>query len=159
MAQFNRYAQIVMGPAGSGKSTYCLLMQQHAEVLGKTIKIVNLDPATEIMRYKCDLDIRELVTLDDIMDETDLGPNGGLVMALEYLLENTEWLQDNLNEFSEEDYIIIDCPGQIELYTHMTLMKDFVKTMSSLGYNVCGVYTIDSTFLSDISKFISASLM
>ena len=90
MAQYSRYAQIVMGPAGSGKSTYCLIMQQHAETLGKNIKIINLDPAAEIIRYNCDLDIRELVTLDDVMDETELGPNGGLIMALEYLLEHTE---------------------------------------------------------------------
>ena len=159
MAQYSRYAQIVMGPAGSGKSTYCLIMQQHAETLGKNIKIINLDPAAEIIRYNCDLDIRELVTLDDVMDETELGPNGGLIMALEYLLEHTEWLQEALDELNDEDYIIIDCPGQIELYTHMTIMKSFVQSLHALGYNVCGVYTIDCTFLSDASKFISASLM
>ena len=148
-----------MGPAGSGKSTYCQIMQLHAETLGKTIKVLNLDPAAEKILYKCDLDIRELITLDDVMDETDLGPNGGLVMALEYLLEHPEWLEEALDQFSDEDYIIVDCPGQIELYTHMTVMRDFVKIMQSLGYNVCGVYAIDCTFLSDASKFISASLM
>lgn len=159
MSQFSRYAQIVMGPAGSGKSTYCRIMQQHAGLLGKTIKIVNLDPAAEVLCYDPDLDIRELVTLDDVMEETDLGPNGGLVMALEYLLEHTDWLKEALDDFADEDYIIIDCPGQIELYTHMTIMRDFCKTMHELSYNICGIYTIDCTFISDASKFISASLM
>lgn len=148
-----------MGPAGSGKSTYCLIMQQHAETLGKSIKILNLDPAAEVIRYKCDIDIRELVTLDDIMEETDLGPNGGLVLSIEYLLQHNEWLEEALDTFSDDDYLIIDCPGQIELYTHMTTMKEFAKTMQSFGYNICGIYTIDCTFLSDASKFISASLM
>jgi GPN-loop GTPase len=159
MAQFTRYAQLVMGPAGSGKSTYCLLMQKHAELLGKSFKVVNLDPAAEVFKYTCDLDIRELVTLDDVMEETALGPNGGLVMALEYLLEHTDWLQEALDEFADEDYLLIDCPGQIELYTHMTVVRDFGKALQRLGYNVCGVYAIDCTFVSDASKFISASLM
>lgn len=159
MAQFSRYAQIVMGPAGSGKSTYCNIMKTHASTLGKTIKVVNLDPAAEELNYDCDLDIRELVTLDDVMEETNLGPNGGLVMAIEYLLEHSDWLQEELDKFADEDYLILDCPGQIELYTHMTLMRDFIKTLGHLGYNICGVYLIDCTFISDTTKFISASLM
>lgn len=159
MSQFSRYAQIVMGPAGSGKSTYCSIMQNHAQTLSKTIKVVNLDPAAEIINYNCDLDIRDLVTVDDVMDETDLGPNGGLVMAMEYLLDHTDWLQEALDSFSDEDYLIIDCPGQIELYTHMTLVRDFIKSLQQLGYNICGVYCIDCTFITDTYKFISASLM
>ena len=38
------YAQIVVGPAGSGKSTYCHLMQQHLQTIGRSCrsKLVNL---------------------------------------------------------------------------------------------------------------------
>lgn len=80
-------------------------------------------------------------------------------MAIEYLLEHSDWLQEELDKFADEDYLILDCPGQIELYTHMTLMRDFIKTLGHLGYNICGVYLIDCTFISDTTKFISASLM
>lgn len=72
-----------MGPAGSGKSMYCNIIQQHADTLGRTIRVMNLDPAAEYFKYRCDIDIRELVTLEDVMDELELGPNGGLVAALE----------------------------------------------------------------------------
>jgi GTPase SAR1 family protein len=29
--------------------------------------------------------------------------------------------------YGEEDYLIFDCPGQIELYSHMSMFKNFVK--------------------------------
>jgi polynucleotide 5'-kinase involved in rRNA processing len=46
-----RYCQIVMGPAGSGKSTYCHVMQQHFEAIGRNLQIMNLDPAAEEIIY------------------------------------------------------------------------------------------------------------
>ena len=50
-----RYAQLVMGPAGSGKSTYCNYIQKHCEVLHRSIKVVNLDPAAESFHYQVKL--------------------------------------------------------------------------------------------------------
>jgi GPN-loop GTPase len=37
--------------------------------------------------------VRELVSVEDVMAEMNLGPNGGLVYAMEYLVENIDWLQ------------------------------------------------------------------
>lgn len=34
--------------------------------------------------------------------------------------------QEQLGAFSEEDYLILDCPGQVELYSHIPVMKHFV---------------------------------
>jgi GTPase SAR1 family protein len=34
--------------------------------------------------------------------------------------------QEQLSAFSEEDYLILDCPGQVELYSHIPVMKHFV---------------------------------
>jgi GPN-loop GTPase len=54
---------------------------------------VNLDPAAEDFTweptiglspsYKPNTDIRELVSLEDVMEELELGPNGGLVYCFE----------------------------------------------------------------------------
>lgn len=92
------------------------------------------------------------------MTELNYGPNGGLLYALEYLAENTEWLKEQLGEF-EDDYLIIDCPGQIELYTHIPVMNRIVSELQSWGYSVVALYLIDSQFMTDTAKFISASLM
>ena len=45
-----RYAQIVCGPAGSGKSTYCAAVATHARDAGRSVTVVNLDPAAEFFR-------------------------------------------------------------------------------------------------------------
>lgn len=41
---------------------------------------------------------------------------------MEYLIENVDWLIDELNEFAEDSFILFDCPGQIELYSHLDVM-------------------------------------
>ena len=80
-----KFAQLVIGPAGCGKSTYCNTIYQHCQAMGRTVHVVNLDPAAESFAYPVSIDVRELVTLEDVMEEMSLGPNGGLLFCMEYL--------------------------------------------------------------------------
>jgi len=69
-----RYAQLVIGPAGSGKvifheantiklwfgnvnfqSTYCSTIVRHCETLKRFVQVVNLDPAAEKFDYPCEI--------------------------------------------------------------------------------------------------------
>jgi GPN-loop GTPase len=88
-------------------------VHQFMGAIGRACSVVNLDPANDHTSYPSTLDIRDLVTLEEIMDADKLGPNGGILYALEELEHNMEWLQDGLKELGE-DYIIFDCPGQVE---------------------------------------------
>lgn len=148
-----------MGPAGSGKSTYCSAMQRHAEVLRRQVHVVNLDPAAEHFDYTPSIDVRDLVHLDDVMEDEQLrfGPNGGLVFCMEYLLENIGWLEEQLGD-DDDDYFLFDCPGQIELYSHLNVMKRLVDTLQALNFRLCGVFLLDACFLIDHSKFISGTM-
>jgi GPN-loop GTPase len=83
-----RHAQLVMGPAGSGKSTYCNTIYQHCQAIGRTVHVINLDPAADELEYQPSVDIRSLITVDDVMDELNLGPNGGLMWCFEYVASN-----------------------------------------------------------------------
>lgn len=60
-------------------------MQQHAIDERKMVEVVNLDPAAEYFDYEPLVDIRELIQLDDAMEDNELrfGPNGGLVFCME----------------------------------------------------------------------------
>ncbi|CAL8237076.1 unnamed protein product [Arctogadus glacialis] len=151
-----RYAQLVMGPAGSGKSTYCATLVQHAEAIHRSVQVVNLDPAAEHFSYPVMADIRELIQVDDVMEDPSLrfGPNGGLVFCMEYLANNLDWLEENLGHV-EDDYILFDCPGQIELYTHLPVMKQLVEQLQQWEFRVCGVFLVDSQFMVETFKFIS----
>ncbi|KAL7492432.1 hypothetical protein ACHAWT_001580 [Skeletonema menzelii] len=157
--------QLVTGPAGSGKSTYSHILQEHVQTLGprnhRRIHVANLDPAAEHFRYDVAFDIRELISVDDVMEELQLGPNGSLVYCMEYLLENMDWLQDHLDSYDDDEYLIIDCPGQIELYTHIPVMNKIIDQLRMWGYgeSMVSVFVVDATFVTDPAKFISGSLL
>ena len=154
-----RYAQLVMGSAGTGKSTYCATMQEHGAACRRTIRVVNLDPAAETFRYSVDFDVRALISVDDVMDQMGLGPNGGLLYAMEYLVDNMEWLEEQLDGYAEDDYVLFDAPGQIELYTHVPVFKRVAECLRDKGFNVCVVYCVDATFVTDAAKFIAGNLV
>nr|CAD7598699.1 unnamed protein product [Timema genevievae] len=154
-----RYAQLVLGPAGCGKSTYCATLQRHAADDKRTIDVVNLDPAAEYFDYQPLADVRELIHIDDAMEDEDMrfGPNGGLVFCMEYLLENTEWLEEQLGD-ADDDYILFDCPGQIELYTHMTTIRQLVELLQRWNFRICAVFLLDAQFMIDGAKFLSGTM-
>jgi GPN-loop GTPase len=45
--------------------------------LQRPVAVVNLDPANDSTPYECDVDISDLITVSDVMNEYQLGPNGG----------------------------------------------------------------------------------
>ena len=95
------FAQLVLGPPGSGKSTFCDGMHQFLGAVGRKSSVVNLDPANERTSYPCALDVRSLLTTDDVQDDEALGPNGAVLYALEELEANWEWLEEGLKELGE----------------------------------------------------------
>ena len=74
-----------------------------------------MDPANENIPYDCAIDIRDLIVLDDVMEEFKLGPNGALLYCFEFLDKNIKWILDKIEDFKDY-YLIFDLPGQIELY-------------------------------------------
>ena len=78
-----RFGQLVIGPPGSGKTTYVGAMAELLRALGRRVAIVNLDPANENMTYTSDVDIADLVKVEEVMDQMKLGPIGGL-FAMEF---------------------------------------------------------------------------
>jgi len=151
--------QIVMGPAGSGKSTYCSTIHDHCNSIGRRVFVANLDPAAEHFDYEVAFNVQDLISVEEVMDELGLGPNGGLVYCMEYLLSNTSWLEDQLSTFGDDDYLILDCPGQIELYTHVPIMRRLIDRIRQWNWMMCGVFVVDATFCCDMTKFISGSLL
>jgi hypothetical protein len=154
-----KIGQLVMGPAGSGKSTYCLEIQKHITQINHSAKIVNLDPSVENIEYPNSVDIRKLINVKEVMEEFYLGPNGALIFCMEYLMDNLYWLEDEISS-SFEKYLIFDLPGQIELYSHNSLMKELVIFLNNrCNLNIIGLFLLDCQFIVDIGKFFSGSIV
>ncbi|KAJ5527560.1 GPN-loop GTPase 3 [Penicillium frequentans] len=157
----SKFGVLVMGPAGAGKTTFSNAVIQHLQSTRRSCFYVNLDPAAENFTYEPDLDIRDLITLEDVMEELQLGPNGGLIYCFEFLLQNLEFLSEALEPLSEEYLIIFDMPGQIELYTHIPLLPSltqFLSRQGPLNINLCAAYLLESTFVVDKAKFFAGTL-
>ncbi|XP_053820533.1 GPN-loop GTPase 2 isoform X3 [Vidua chalybeata] len=148
------FGQVVIGPPGSGKTTYCQAMQEFLARLGRSVAVVNLDPANEAPPCPCALDIGELVTLPDVMASLGLGPNGGLLYCMEYLQANADWLRDRLQALRGH-YVLFDCPGQVELYTHHEALKNVFAQLAKWNFRLAAVHLVDSHYCTDPGKFIS----
>ena len=94
------------------------------------------------------------------MEELHLGPNGGLIYCFEFLLDNLDFITDPLQDVGEESLIIIDMPGQIELYTHVPIVPKLIKALQggSLNVSMCAAYLLESSFIVDRAKFFSGTL-
>jgi len=157
----SKFGLLVMGPAGAGKTTFCTALIQHLQTVRRSCFYVNLDPAADTFAYTPDLDIRDLISLEDVMEEMSLGPNGGLIFCFEFLLQNLDFLQTAIDPLSEEYLIIFDLPGQIELYTHIPLLPELIKFLSRAGplnINLCAAYLLEATFVVDKAKFFAGTL-
>lgn len=108
------FAQLVIGAPGAGKSTYCNGMHQFMGAIGRKCSVVNLDPANDRTSYPAALDVRDLIPLEEAMESEELGPNGGVLYALEELEHNFEWLEEGLKELggacsAAGDHVVYRC--------------------------------------------------
>lgn len=178
------FGQVIVGPPGSGKSTYCRYICENLRQLGRNAKIINLDPANDNLLYKATIDMRNLVNVETVMEKKKLGPNGAMIYCMEALNENYGWLydqivtllSDEMKKFQEakekgiqvgpqdkqsnknKPFLLIDCPGQSELYTNHTAVREILKKLTQRNdhfdlrlvcLNLCDAY-----HASDLGKYI-----
>nr|POE72293.1 gpn-loop gtpase 2 [Quercus suber] len=162
-----------IGPPGSGKSTLCNGLQQFTAAISRPCSVANLDPANENIPYNPDFDVRDLVDVDEVMDREELGPNGGVLWAMEEIDANFDWIEERLTECGKfqcylsvkyqlrsftltsglriEELVILDPPGQPELSTHHEALPRILQRIEKLGYRV-GTWFSSSLFINVLTK-------
>ena len=111
--------QYVIGPAGSGKTTLIKSLVEYLQEYNQEISVVtiNLDPGCRTLPYTPDIDIRDYVTVDEVMEKTGLGPNGAMIAATDLMVNYIEDLKYEINQYNDPEIILVDTPGQMELFS------------------------------------------
>ncbi|MEA3166975.1 MAG: GPN-loop GTPase, partial [Thermoplasmata archaeon] len=118
-----------IGTAGAGKSTMVAAYDRWAKQHAITTVLVNLDPGAEKLPYEPDVDIRDWVKISEIMEENGLGPNGAQVAAADMIALNLEEVMAEISGF-RADQILVDTPGQLELFVFRQSGKHIVSTLN-----------------------------
>lgn len=147
---------IVMGPAGSGKTSLVAKLAEWIERnVEASVRLVNLDPAAEWTPYKPDFDVRSLVDVRRLMLIEKLGPNGALIKAVGLLLEQIDRVIEGAYG-GYADYVLIDTPGQLDMFVFHDLGECFVSSIPKNARPV-GVFLWDPSALRTASN--AASLL
>lgn len=109
---------LVVGMAGTGKTTLVHRMQHYAAANGIRSYFVNLDPAVTQIPYKVNIDIRGSIKYGEVMQKYRLGPNGAIMTSLNLFATKIHQVVSLLELRKDTlDWIVVDTPGQIEVFT------------------------------------------
>jgi GTPase SAR1 family protein len=145
-----------IGTAGSGKSTLTDVFKQWMNNKGLDAITVNLDPGAENLPYDPDVDIRDWISLKEIMDSYNLGPNGAQIACADMLALNTSDIKKSIDSF-KSDYIVLDTPGQLELFVFREAGKYIIEFLNP-ERTMIG-YILDPSLAKNPSGFTSQLLL
>jgi hypothetical protein len=150
------FTSFFIGTAGSGKST---LTKAYSEWLVRNefnVVLVNLDPGVRRLPYTPDVDIRDYVNLEEVMDKYDLGPNGGLIASIDMMAGFVDDFKEEIEEL-KPTYVLVDTPGQLELFAFRSTGPLVTSAISS--EESCLVFLMDPLLSRSPSSFVSVLLL
>lgn len=175
-------AVIVIGMAGSGKSTFVARLASHlakktaaahGEQQAKENEgdaagagdmkptrpyLINIDPAVAGLGYSPNVDIRDTVDYPRVMEEYKLGPNGGILTALNlFTTKFDQVLSIAEKRANETDLVVLDTPGQIEIFTWSASGSIITDALASAMPTVVA-YVVDTPRTTAPATFMSNML-
>lgn len=149
-------AIFIVGTAGSGKSLLTSRLVPWFSDKGAYAVSVNLDPGAVNLPYEPDVDVRNYIDINTIMESYQLGPNGALILSSDMVASRLNELQDELDSL-KPDYAIIDTPGQMELFAYRASGPYIAKNIRCEGKAV--VFLFDATLVSTPVNLVSIALL
>jgi len=146
----------IMGTAGSGKSALTSALAERLRISEVNVATVNLDPGVRWLPYSPEVDIREYVNYDRMVEDYRLGPNGALVACVDATINHVREMRDELDGM-EPDYVLVDTPGQMELFAYRDSGIFIASTLSRGNFSV--IFLTDQIFLNKPSDFVSMLLL
>ncbi|GAB1522029.1 hypothetical protein RhiTH_005133 [Rhizoctonia solani] len=142
---------ITIGMAGSGKTTFVQRITSYLRSTASSTTdaprppyVINLDPAVANVPFEANIDIRDTVDYKEVMKQYNLGPNGGILTSLNLFTTKFDQVLSLVEKRSSEvDYIVLDTPGQIEIFTWSASGAILTDAMAAAG-PACLAYIIDT---------------
>ena len=141
----------VIGTAGSGKSTFTAAFTRFLEYHREDVMAINLDPGSIILPYVANVDVRDYIRVEDLMEEYGLGPNGGLMLAHDMMSGLVEELSRDIEAFTP-DICIVDTPGQMELFAFRNIGAQIGHDLTNAEKGL--VYLFDGIFCRDPLNYV-----
>jgi GTPase SAR1 family protein len=115
-----------------------------------------LDPAVSELPYLPDVDIRNHIDINNIIETYGLGPNGAIIMSHDLIGTKIQDIQLEVDELNP-DYILIDTPGQIELFAYRSSGNYFISNFQADSKT--SIFIMDGVLVSSPINFVSLSLL
>jgi len=151
-------AIFVLGPAGSGKTSLVGGFGRWvAEEFNLSVSFVNLDPAVEHLPYTPDFDVRDFISVKDIMVKEGLGPNGAILRSMDMLAEMSEVIVKALKKL-RSDIMFVDTPGQSELFVFRDSGPKLIKAFKRFSIPIA-LFLNESTLTHKVKEATITYLM
>lgn len=146
---------VCVGMAGSGKTTFIHRLYLHLQAIGQRVYSINLDPAVKKVPYPTNIDIRDTVDYKQVMKEFVLGPNGAMITSLNLFATKFDQVIDVLEKRgSDYDYIIVDTPGQIEVF-NWSASGQIILDALAVSFPIVTTYVVDTVRCRNPTTFMS----
>ena len=152
----NEILLYLIGTAGSGKSTLAQSYKEWCDLQGLNTVLVNLDPGAEFLPYTPDVDIRDWISLQEVMETHELGPNGAQIVCADMIAFNAEDIKKSIESFKAE-YILMDTPGQLELFVFREAGKYTIQFLYPKRSLLC--YLLDPALAKTATGFVTQLLL
>jgi GTPase SAR1 family protein len=150
----------IIGTAGSGKSLLTAAFNDWLKMSKQNVAVVNLDPGALTLPYSPDVDVRNYVNVEKLMEEYGLGPNGALVMAADLIADEIEQISKEIEEL-KSDIVLVDTSGQMELFAFRAsgpyIASELTKEPKAIVYLFDAVFSLNPlNYVSNL--FLSAAV-
>jgi len=142
----------IIGTAGSGKSLLTASLNEWLKVGKQKTATVNLDPGVLTLPYVPDIDIRNYINVNELMEKYGLGPNGALLMAADFIAEEAQRLGREIQDLNS-DLVIVDTPGQMELFAFRASGPYITNEMTKEPKAI--IYLFDAVFSFNPLNYVS----
>ncbi|EFJ53265.1 hypothetical protein VOLCADRAFT_102865 [Volvox carteri f. nagariensis] len=150
---------LVIGMAGSGKTTLIQRINSHLHATRRNGYIINMDPAVTHLPYGANIDIRDTVKYKNVMRQYNLGPNGGILTSCNLFATRFDQVVQLCEKPRDPplEYVVVDTPGQIEIFT-WSASGSIVTELFASSFPTLVAYVVDTPRVTQPQTFMSNML-